>query len=101
MGRLRIERNNDDEGFVCTEERFVQNTHHLPFLDNHSSQTTALFLCFLVSTPLKHVIRLKSDATKGSGSNSTELLEESECAFLFIVLAAGHFSRWCTTGMSA
>lgn len=26
MGRLRIERNIDDDGFVCTEERFIK-TH--------------------------------------------------------------------------
>ena len=47
---------------VCTADVSF-NTHSSSFLDNHRSQTTVLFLCFLVSTPLKHATSSIPNAT--------------------------------------
>ena len=62
MGRLRIERNSDDDGFVCV-----------------------LFLCFLVSTPLKHVTRSTSNATSPGEFICTVLNVRRERDIVFIL----------------
>lgn len=69
---------------MCTEDVSF-NIHFLSFLDNHGLQTTVLFLCFLVSTPLKHVTRSTSNATSPGEFICTVLNVRRERDIVFIL----------------